>query len=315
MNINPLFQNHNLKSLKQELGQIITEKPELALKLIYDWLDLDEPPAEFFKAWLNVIYGKNIIQTEDFAAFKKAIIDREKLSVITMMITFQILQIEDMSILTIDNKNINVLNFLINGESFFINPSIKENIYTHCYTINSPQFFYEAEKMLSEHDITLAQSKNRIAYHYESIIDAIMFSGQFEYIHYFENKYNMNFKNEGLKDYFSYWDRHLTTGLFFTFDPDTQAKFINFFIQADKNRENTYLIKNYIDHYKNENKEIMAQTVDKLIERQIISLEELKEIARIDKFLTFYETYCEKKLLNQTLSNVSTPRSEKKLKL
>jgi hypothetical protein len=310
--INKIYTNTDIQALTKEITKTIGKNAQVGIDLLFNWLELDNPPPQFFKAWINSLYGKSLVNGSVLDELKEKIVQKEKFDIIKMMINFEMYTMSDFFLSAMNNQKLEVLEYLINEKDLFIRPNIKTELYINCYKVSSPEFFYQAEKLLDDNYINLKQRKNRPVHNFEYILGAIIESGQFEYIDYFEKKHQIIFKNEGIKNYSDYWQGSLNQN-FLTLPIQTQCNFIQFFNELEREKSNKSIVKTYLHFRTNENIKIMFQVLDKLIDNKMIKMSELKQIKGLDNVVALYEPHFEQQKLNTAI--IEPNKKERKLKL
>jgi polyhydroxyalkanoate synthesis regulator phasin len=313
------YQKANTEAYTEEIAKLIKNKKERVGEFVQDWLKLETPYFDFIKAVCN-------LNTNDKPAFfdllTKEIIQQEKVELIAPLLTFQIQDIIGFINKAIDYEKLNVLDYLLNEESFFIPSREKYEIYSYIWKSDNKEFVYEAEKLLTKNNITIDKRIFENEEKVNNLVSSIILSNQFEYILFIENKLNTQLEKKNIYNYDGYWERNLKDKSFYYLDTQTQSNFLDLFMKMDKQRDPLKILRKYFV-LKNHNKakpvdnEVFLEVFDNLINKGSLELEECQKYLDVCDYKNFfqdYEAYQEKKHLNKIV-NVIEKESDKKLKI
>lgn len=313
------YQKVNTEEYTNEIEALINNKRQRIVEFVNDWLKFDMPPFDFIKAICNTTPEYSYQFTHELVI---EIIKQEKVELIAPLLTFQINSVTEFIHKAMQHHKLNILDYIINEDAFFISDNKKNEIYLSLWSEQDTHFVYQAEKLLSDNHLTPSKNIFKSTHYVERVISSIITSNQFEYVSFIEAKMSFKFEDKNLSNYDSAWENNLKNKSFYYINPKIQSDFLNLFMKMDKGRDPLKILRKYFI-LKNHNKakpvdnEVFLEVFDNLIQMKALELEECQkylDVCDYKNFFTDYEAYSERKKLNQNIEEVAKS-SDKKLKI
>lgn len=312
-----IVKTHNIAKIRQCIKIQLENNTITSEVLLSDFLDYGLVSLNPLKALYTEGYEENCF-VKDVA---KWVIENNQIALIPNLLINEMCPLMELVKTSLEAQNVKILNFLLNDDNFYLSPEKKLLIHIQAYLSKDNELIEQCEMALFKGDYeindTIISHNGKI-----SLLMNILLSTRIEHIAKINEKFNIDLMSFSHILQTAYKDS-LYKG-FLDNSGLEQERVLSFLMTLPSKPLvpdfifTTYaasILGNNVEDKHNKFSYVLYQ----LIEKGLTSIEEFKEKTRIppekkEEFLKYYQVYCEKEILSQTL-NEEKNASKIKLKL